>query len=59
VLLFMMTTGSFPWNLAKQGDAGFEALLAGELEKMESMSFLTESFAQVSSSDFHPFLLKI
>jgi hypothetical protein len=47
VLLFMMTTGSFPWNMAKRGDAGFEALLAGELDRVESWMHLTPNFTQV------------
>jgi hypothetical protein len=29
VLLFMMTTGSFPWHVAEQGDEGYDAMLTG------------------------------
>jgi hypothetical protein len=54
VLLFLMTTGSFPWHVAERGDEGFDALLAGELEIVEPWRILTATFAKVCVRVWRP-----
>jgi hypothetical protein len=48
VLLFLMTTGSFPWDLAHHGDAGYDAWISGDYyAKVDGWSLLAPQLLQV------------
>ena len=47
VLLFLMTTGSYPWESAQQGDANYDAMLAGQHRTAASWQLLHPDFVRV------------
>jgi hypothetical protein len=59
VLLFLMTTGSFPWHVAERGDEGFDAIMARKFVVVEPWCLLDTHFQQVTPSVKNHILLWI
>jgi hypothetical protein len=46
-MLFLMTTGSYPWESAQHGDANYDAMLAGQHRTAASWQLLHPDFVRV------------